>query len=243
MFSVMPEATRGARLTADPAASCWLLSGLAPFKTVATFRYVRCTGAVRRAFTPEGATMNLRWAVTAVMVSVAGAAPAVAQTPAETFTATATVKTAGAATATAPVTITVDRKMSPAEADGLLAAFKSGGAAALRKALVGVPHTGSVRLGAGTPTPTRLTLERPTDKGRLLTIVTDQPILFLGAGVPNAKPKEGYDFAVIDIEVDSKGTGTGTLSPAAKVAVRQGVFVVSDYASELVRLTGVKQVK
>jgi hypothetical protein len=186
--------------------------------------------------------MNLRWAVTALIVSTAGGAPVV-QTARETFTATATVKTAGAATATAPVTITVDRKMSPAEADGLLAAFKSGGAAALRKALVGVPHTGSIKLGAGAPTPTRLTLERPTDKGRLLTIVTDQPILFLGSGLPDAKPKEGYDFAVIDIEVDSKGSGAGTISPAAKVAVRQGVFVVSDYGSELVRLTGVKQVK
>ena len=130
--------------------------------------------------------------------------------------------------------------MPQSEADRLTGAFKAGGAPALRKALVGVPPTGSVRLGTGAATPTRLTLERPTDKGRLITIVTDQPILFLGAG---AKPKEGYDFAIIDIEVDATGSGSGTLAPAAKVTVKQDVFVVEDYGTELVRLTAVKKVK
>jgi hypothetical protein len=161
----------------------------------------------------------------------------------ETFSATATVKTAAGATASTPVRIVVDRKMPQAEADRLLEAFKTGGAPGLRKALAGVPATGSVRLGDGAPTPTRLTLERPTDKGRLLTIVADQPILFLGAGVPGAKTKAGYDFAIIDLEVDAAGSGSGTLAPAARVAVKQGVFVVEDYASELVRLTAVKKVK
>jgi len=74
--------------------------------------------------------------------------------PGETFTATATVQTAGGAAATAPVTITVARTMPQAEADKLAAAFKSGGAAGLRKALKGVAPTGSVTLGNGKPTPT-----------------------------------------------------------------------------------------
>jgi hypothetical protein len=177
------------------------------------------------------------------LVSVAVAAPVRAQAGAETFTATASVKTAAAATATAPVTIVVSRKMSQDEADNLTAAFKNGGAPALRKALDGVPATGSVRLGDGAETPTRLTVERTTDKGRLLTIVTDKPLLFLGAGLPGAKPKDGYDFGVIDLEVDSAGTGAGTLSPAATITVKNGAFTVDDYSSELVRLTGVKKVK
>jgi hypothetical protein len=166
-----------------------------------------------------------------------------AQTGSETFSATAAVKTSGAASASAPVTITVDRKMSESEASRFVEAFKTGGAAALRKALTGVAATGSVKLGDGKPAATRLTIERTTDKGRLLTIVTDAPILFLGAGAPGAKPKEGYDFGIIDIEVDAKGSGSGTLAPAAKVTVKEGVFVVEDYASELVRLSGVRKVK
>ena len=63
------------------------------------------------------------------------------------------------------------------------------------------------------------------------------------AGVPGAKPKVGYDFAVVDLELDARGDGSGTLAPAAKVTVKGSEFVVDDYASELVLLTSVKKVK
>ena len=178
----------------------------------------------------------LALAVSTMVVSLA-------QAQTETFSATAAVKSAGGATAGAPITIVVERKTAQSDADRMAETLKTGGAPALRKALAGVPPTGTVQLGAGAATPTRLTIERTTDKGRLLTIVADKPILFLGAGVPGAKPKEGYDFAVIDIEVDAKGSGAGTLAPAAKIAFKQGTFVVEDYGAELVRLTGVKKTK
>jgi hypothetical protein len=191
--------------------------------------------------------MNLRQramnGVLALAVCVAWNPAVEAQSHRETFTATAAVKTAGAAAANAPITIVVDRKMSQKEADTLTAAFKAGGAPALRRALVGVPATGAVRLAGGAAAPTRMTLERVTEKGRLLTIVTDQPIVFLGAGMPQAKSKDGYEFGIIDIEIDSTGSGSGTLAPAAKVSIRQGAIVVDDYGSEVVRLIDVKKVK
>jgi hypothetical protein len=191
--------------------------------------------------------MNLRQTaingVRAAVIAAISVSPAYGQSGPETFTATATIETAGAAAARAPITIVVDRKLSESEADSLTKAFKAGGSPALRKALAGVPATGSVRLGRGEPTPTRLTLERLTDKGRLLTIVTDHPILFLGAGMPTAKAKDGYEFGIIDIEVDASGKGSGTLAPAAKVSVRQGAFVVDDYASEAIRLIDVKKIE
>ena len=160
---------------------------------------------------------------------------------AEVFTATAAVKGAGGAAASAPVTINVDRKMSQGEADKLAAAFKAGGAAALRKALAGVPPTGTFRIGGGAATPTRFTIERVTGAGRLLTVLTDQPLLFVGAALPGAKSQAGYDFAVIDIEVDAKGSGSGTIAPAAKLKMNGSAFVVEDYGVEAVRLTGVKK--
>ncbi len=175
----------------------------------------------------------------ALAVWMWAALPADAQS--ETFTATATVKTAGGAAATAPVTIVVDRKMPEAEVVRYLEAFSTGGAAGLRKALTGVAPTGSVRVAGGSPTATRLTLERPTSNGRLLTIVTDTPVVFLGGGAPGAKPREGYDFAVIDLELDGAGAGAGVFAPAAKVKVIQGVFVVDDYSGEILNLTGVSR--
>jgi hypothetical protein len=181
-------------------------------------------------------------AVTLGMVVTAAASSLNGQA-AETFAATASVKGAGGSAASAPVTVTVDRKMSKAEADKFAEAFRSGGAAGLRKALEGVKPTGSVTLGKGKPVPARLAIERPVEKGRLLTIVTDTPLLFLGASLPYAKAKSGYHFGVVDLEVDAAGSGTGTLAPAAKITVKGGAFVVEDYGSELVRLTAVKPVK
>jgi hypothetical protein len=166
-----------------------------------------------------------------------------ADSGAETFTATASIKTAGQVEATAPVTITVDRKMPQSQVDELIQVFKTGGADALRKALDGVPPTGSVRIGDGTPAVARLALERITDKGRLLTVVTLEPLVFIGAGVPNAKRTDAYQFGIVDLEVDASGKGSGTLSPAAKIAVHQGAFVVEDYASDLVELREVSKVK
>jgi hypothetical protein len=161
----------------------------------------------------------------------------------ETFTGTATVKGPGGGTATAPITITVDRTLSQAEADKLASAFNTGGAAALRQALTGVPPTGSIKLGGGAPIATRLTIERTTDKGRLLTIVTDKPVLFVGGSLPEAKPKAGYEFAVLDLEVDGSGNGSGSLAPAAKLAVKGGAFAVEDYSSEPIRLSSVTRAR
>ena len=164
-------------------------------------------------------------------------ASAQAQGAAETINATATVKSAAGAAASAPITITIDRKMSQTEADSAVAAFKTGGAAGLRKALAKGKPTGTVKIGAQTATPTRFTIERVTSDGRLLTILTDKPLLFLGASLPGAKAKAGYDFAVIDIQLDAKGSGTGTLAPAAKITLKDGAFVVEDYGVEGVQLT------
>ena len=190
-------------------------------------------------------TVTSRMIGTIVISGVVLMAPASlrGQGTAEVFTATAAVKTAGGASASAPVTISVDRKMSQSEADKLVAAFKSGGPAALRKALVGcrAHWHGSDRDGQGHANAPDV--ERATGDGRLLTIITDQPLLFLGAGVPGAKPQAGYEFAVIDITVDAKGNGTGTIAPAAKIKMNQAAFVVEDYGAEVVQLKEVKKTK
>ena len=162
---------------------------------------------------------------------------------AETFTATATVKTADGKTGSAPMTITIDRMMPAGEAAPLVAAFKSGGSDAFRKALVGVAPTGSVKVGDGKVVPTRMSVERTTGGGRLLTIVTDQTLVFIGGGAANAKPKAGYDYAVIDLILDANNAGTGTVAPAAKLKLNGDAFVVEDYSGEVVRLTAIKKTK
>jgi hypothetical protein len=174
------------------------------------------------------------------IVSVAAVS---AQKTGDIYTGVAAVKSTSGSTSETPMAFTLERKMSKGETDALLAAFKTAGAAGLRKALAGVAPTGAVRVGAAKPVAARITLERASATGKLITIVTDQPVQFFGIGMPAATPKAGYDFAVIDLIVDAKGNGTGTITPAATVTVKQGVFTVADGAADAIRLTGVTKVR
>ena len=75
---------------------------------------------------------------------------------------------------------------------------------------------------------------------RLLTLVTAQPVFFLGAGAPEAKPKAGYDLGLVLLELKASGPGKGELVPAAKVRVdAQNAIVTEDYGAEMVQLTNV----
>jgi hypothetical protein len=159
---------------------------------------------------------------------------------AQTFVATASVKTAAGAAITAPVTIVLSRWTSDDEREKAIAALKQG-EAALKTALDAMPEIGTIQLG-GRTTPVRFARSLDTaGGGKLVTIVASQPILFLGAGVPEARPKAGYPFAFATFEVDATGKGTaGDLAPAATLKIAEnGALVVDDYGTEAVRLTAI----
>ncbi len=166
--------------------------------------------------------------------------PAAAQSAPETFTATATLKTAAGASATAPVVITITRWTTDAERGTVITALKSGGSAALKKALDAMPEAGTIQVGDQNAA-LRFARAIDTAGGRLVTVVASQPILHVGAGVPTAKPKAEYDLAFATFEVDSSGKGTaGDLAPAAKLKVdANDAIVVDDYGTEAVRLSGI----
>jgi hypothetical protein len=159
---------------------------------------------------------------------------------AQTFVATASVKTAAGASITAPVTIVLSRWTSDDEREKAIAALKQG-EAALKTAMDAMPEIGTIQLG-GRTTPVRFARSLDTaGGGKVVTIVASQPILHLGAGLPEAKPRAGYPFAFATFEVDATGKGTaGDLAPAAKLKIADnGALVVDDYGTEAVRLTAI----
>ena len=158
---------------------------------------------------------------------------------AATYAATANVKTAGGASVSAPVTITVTRWTTDAERAKVIAALKTGGTG-LKTALEAMPSAGTLEVGGRTTT-LRFARTLTTSGGKLVTLVASEPIVYLGAGAPEAKPKSGYDFAFATFEVDAAGKGTaGDLAPAAKLKHGQNdAVVVDDYGAEAVRLTGI----
>jgi len=155
----------------------------------------------------------------------------------ETFTAVAMVKGAAIGAGVANMTVTVNRLATDAERDALLAAVKQGGTAAARTLLRGKPDVGTLQLGSR-PATIKYAYARSVGDGRLLTLITADPIVLLGAGLPEAKPAAGYDLGLVLLEVAASGPGKGELVPAAKVKIdAQGAVVTEDYSGETVQLT------
>jgi hypothetical protein len=175
-------------------------------------------------------------------VAVLWVAVASAQTVPETFTATASVKRGGAS-ASAPVTVTVTRYASAAERAAVMKAARSGGTAAVRTALAALPAAGFIQLGERR-TPIRFAGERSTGSGRLVTVVTAEPILFVGAGIPESKPLTGFDVAVAMLDLQANGAGLGELAPAARVGLDEGgAFLIEDYGATVVWLKDLTRAK
>jgi hypothetical protein len=174
-----------------------------------------------------------------VMLLVCVLSSARAQTP-ETVVATASVKNATGASLSVPVTASITRFASDTERDALLAAVKKGGTAAARQLLEKGADVGSIELSS-TRTGIKYAYARSLGGGdRLITLITAQPVFFLGAGAPGAKPKEGYDLGLMLLELKASGPGKGEFAPAAKVRVdNQNAIVSEDYGAELVQLTNV----
>ena len=156
---------------------------------------------------------------------------------AEKFTATATVKKGGA-NASAPLTVVVNRFASENEIASVSKAATGTGPGTLAKALSALEDVGYIQLG-DRKTPLKFAASRSTGGGRLITVLTAQPILFLGAGVAPAKPSAGFDVAMAMLIVEGSG-GTGELAPAAKVGIDdEGAIVIQDYGATVVWLTDV----
>ncbi|HEX6973400.1 MAG TPA: hypothetical protein VF147_03310 [Vicinamibacterales bacterium] len=159
---------------------------------------------------------------------------AAAQTGGETFTATATFKGQSR-----PVTIQITRQIAAADRDKLATLLKAGDSAGLHKALASMPDLGYLEVG-GVKTPIKYAFARPTGSGRMVTVVTAKALAHLGSAGPDAKPKEGYDFALALLVLNGADTGDGELTAATQLKLNEsGAFVTDKYEGETIRLTGV----
>jgi hypothetical protein len=178
-------------------------------------------------------------------VAIAGSAlisaAATGQSAAEAFTATASVSEGGGSTA--PVRVTIDRYTTETEREAVVAAVKSGGTSAVKAALEKARDAGTIEIG-GRKTPIKYAYARSTGSGRIVTVVTARPILFLGAALPNPKPKAGFDLGVALLVLDANGAGSGEFAPAAKVGTNEaGAIVISDYGDAKIWLKEVAKAK
>ena len=173
------------------------------------------------------------------------AAPRAIQTPRnsgapETFSANAQVKAAAGAIA-ATIQIHIDRYTPDFDRTSVESALKGGGYPAFLTALRKAPEVGSVAVG-DQKFAIRWAREQKTDKGRTIVVVTDKPVFFVGGGSTAAKPRAGYEVAVLQLLVDEVGLGSGSMAAAARVKPGGDAGVqIDDYAEEPIKLVTVSR--
>ena len=126
--------------------------------------------------------------------------------------------------------------------NAVLDALKLGGYPEFLKALRTAPEVGYVELGSQKYS---IRWARETDDGKVRTIVlvTDKPMYFVGGGAPDAKPRAGYEVALLRLRMDPAGIGEGDMAGAARVRPGGETGVeVEDYASEPIKLTSISRV-
>jgi len=147
----------------------------------------------------------------------------------ETLTATAAIKQADAGGSS--LTVAVRHFATDAERNELMAATKKGGTAAARTLLAKRADAGTVQLG-GRQTPIKYAYSRATGGGRLVTIVTAEPIAATSPG------KDAGSVGLVLLVLDSSG-GHGELLKETQVRVDDQGAIVTDGHAETVALSDV----
>jgi hypothetical protein len=156
----------------------------------------------------------------------------------EVFSATAQAKSNTSAVSGA-LEVRLNRYTPDFDRKTVEAALKSGGYPRFLLALRNAPEVGQLVLGGGEPFAIRYAREKVEAGGRTIVVVTDKPVFFIGGGRnAGTKPRAGYEVAVLQIQLDEKGQGRGTMAAAARVRPDgDGGVLLDDYAEEPITLT------
>jgi hypothetical protein len=177
----------------------------------------------------------------ALAVGVPVWAAAQPATQPEVLTGTAQIKNAtGAVSGTLEVRL---RRVTPEfDRKTVETALKEGGYPRFLTAIRNAPEVGQLLLGGGAPFAIRYARERVDATGRRLVLVTDKPVYFVGGGRSDADiaARKGFEVAVIELRLDDKGVGTGSMAAAARVRPDgDGGVLLDDFAEQLITVSNI----
>jgi hypothetical protein len=159
----------------------------------------------------------------------------------ETFTANLQVKGGQGGAAAATIQVDIQRYTPDSDRTAVESALKTGGYPAFLTALRKAPQVGTVSFG-DQKWAIRWARETRNEKGRAIVVITDQPMFFVGGGRVDAKPRAGFEVALIRMDVDVVGLGRGTMTAAARVRPGGDAGVqIDDYAEKPITLTTVSR--
>jgi hypothetical protein len=189
-----------------------------------------------------------QWLSTLALSSLVAAAmmPVAAQTrkstAPETIQANAFVA-GGAGSAATTVTMQIDQYSTDADRDAVALALKHGGYPGFLTALRKAPAVGKVTV-AGQTVDIRWAREQTLENSRSIVLITDKPLFFVGGGATDAKPRAGYEVALMEFSIDNSGLGfKGSMAAAARVKPGGPTGVqIDDYADQRIELKGIRRV-
>ena len=153
----------------------------------------------------------------------------------------ANISNVGAVGAT-PVIIRITRWTPVDEHEKLMSILANGGTEALVRALQDGKSVGSI----GTPTQLPYDLryarqEKFENGGRKIILMTDRPMEAWERF--SAAVTRDYPITWIEMKVDAKGRGEGTISLAARLRLVGDVLGIEDYANQPARLNEIRRTK
>jgi hypothetical protein len=141
--------------------------------------------------------------------------------------------TKGVTTVSTTFTIHVDRLMNETLRTRVTDALKFGGYPKFLPALRALPVIGTIEVGER-KVEVKYAREEKREKGIRLVLVADRPLFFLS---DPSKARAGYELTVVELNIDAKGAGTGTMAGAARVKpTPEGGVVLDDFAETPVEL-------
>ena len=168
-----------------------------------------------------------------------GAQTARPVTAPEVFSATAQAKNASSAVS-GTLEVRVSRYTPDFDRKVVEEALRMGGYPRFVTALRNAPEVGQLALAGGQPFVIRYARETADGAGRTIVVVTDRPVFFVGSAKADAKPRAGFEVAIVRIQVDAAGRGRGTMAAAARVRPDgDGGILLDDYAEEPIAVTDV----
>ena len=177
--------------------------------------------------------------VIVVLLGVPGLASGQAAAGPETFTATAQAKNANGSVS-GKLVVRLRRITPEFDRTSVETALKEGGYPRFLTAIRNAPEVGQAVLGGGKPYAIRYARERVDAGGRVLILVTDKPMYFVGGARGEAPARTGYEVAVIEIRMPATGAGSGSMAAAARVRPNgDGGVLLDDFADELITLSGI----
>jgi hypothetical protein len=141
--------------------------------------------------------------------------------------------TKGATTLTTTFTVKVERVMNETFRTRVTDALKYGGYPKFLSALRALPVIGTIEVN-DRMVELKYVREEPHAKGSRLVLVADRPMFFLGEP---GKGRAGYELTMVELILDAQGSGTGTMTGAARVKPSpDGAVVIDDFAEAPVQL-------